>query len=357
VHYRNVKKCESGDLRRILSVRAAARTKAVPLFRFYPARPQREGTVLDHRVLQAQIYIAALAEEGSFSRAAKRLHTAQSFLTKKIAEVERNLRIKIFERSTRRLELTEVGHIVVPEIELALRHAERAWELGRYYSRLMRGPIRLGYSLYTHEPLLRVLHSLDLSQFEAQRIAPENAHEPRVVLEHSVTPDLIERVLRGRLHASLGILPIHNRELWIEPLVREPFCVCLSKGHALAQRQTLAARDLHGQAVFWIPREMHPAFYDRTVKYIESTGARPVYHEIGCPAHAIEIALHGLGIGLLPHSASRLSRPGVVFKTITDRSLQIETALFARRQLMRGVLQDFTLFLASRLQAVKPNVQ
>lgn len=313
--------------------------------------------MLDHSVLQAQFYVAVLAEEGNFSRAAKRLHTAQTFLTKKIADVERDLRVKIFERSTRRLELTTVGRIVVPEIQLALRHSERAWDLARYYARLTHGPIRLGYSLYTHGSLLRILYSLDLSQFEAQRVASEDAPEPRIILEHSVTPDLIERVLRGRLHASLGVLPIQNPDLWIEQLVREPFCICLPKGHALAQRQAVAARDLHGQPLFWIPRDMHPAFYDQTVKYIESTGARPVYHEIGSVAHAIEIAVNGLGIALLPSSIARLSRPGVVFKTVTDRFLQIETALFVKRELMRGVVQDFTLFLASRLQAVKPNVQ
>jgi DNA-binding transcriptional LysR family regulator len=313
--------------------------------------------VLDHSVLQAQFYVAVLAEEGSFSRAAKRLHTAQTFLTKKIAEVERDLRVKIFERSTRRVELTTVGRIILPEIQLALRHSERGWELARYYGRLTHGPIRLGYSLCTHGSLLRILHSLDLSQFEAQLVVSEDTPKPRIVLEHGVTPDLIERVMRGRLHASLGVLPIQNPELWIEQLVREPFCVCLPKGHPLAQRQTVAARDLHGQPLFWIPRDMHPAFYDQIVKYIESTGARPVYHEIGSVAQAIEIAVHGFGIALLPNSTARLSRPGVVFKTVTDQFLQIETALFARHELMRGVLQDFTLFLASRLRTVKPSVQ
>jgi DNA-binding transcriptional LysR family regulator len=102
--------------------------------------------VLDYSWLQAQAYIAAIAEEGSFSGAAKRLHTAPSFLTRKIAEVERELRARIFDRTTRRFEVTELGRIVLPEIQLALRHADRAWELARYYGRLSNGPIRLGYS-------------------------------------------------------------------------------------------------------------------------------------------------------------------------------------------------------------------
>jgi DNA-binding transcriptional LysR family regulator len=308
-------------------------------------------------MIQAQVYVALIAEEGSFSRAARKLRTSQSFLTRKIAEVERNLRARIFDRSTRRLELTNVGRVLLPEIQIALRHAERAWELAQYYGRLMHGPIRVGYSPYTNDALLRVLHQLDISQFEAQRVGTTDSPEPRLVLENSVTPELIERVLRGRLHVSLGVHPISDPELWVEMLAKESFCVCLPRGHALAQRSAVAVRELHEQAVFWIPRDMHPGFYDRTVKYIRSTGARPVYHEVRSTSHAIEIAAHGFGIALLPNSAARLSRTGVVFKTVTDRFMQIETALFAKRELLHGVLQDLTQFLASRLQSAKPIVQ
>ena len=303
-------------------------------------------------VLQAQVFVAAVAEEGNFSRAAHKLHTSPSALTRRIAEVERNLKVRFFERSTRSVELTPVGRVVLPEIQCAVRHSERAWELARYYGRLMHGPIRLGYSLYSHDALVRTLHRLDLAEFEAQRVGAQDAPEPRIVLENSVTPELVERVLRGRLHASLGIHPIHSRGLWVELLAREPFCVCLPKSHLLAQRTTVTARDLHAQRIFWIPRDMHPDFYDRTVEYIESTGAKPVYQEVGSVTHALEIVAHGFGIALLPNSAARLSRSGVVFKTLSDRFLQIETVLFAKRELLHGALHNLTHFLTSRLQNV-----
>ncbi len=68
-------------------------------------------------------------------------------------------------------------------------------------------------------------------------------------------------------------------------------------------------------------------------------------------AQAIEIVVHGFGIALLPSSAARLSRTGVVFKTLTDRFLQIETVLFARAGVdAREYFRNFTLFLAARLQ-------
>jgi DNA-binding transcriptional LysR family regulator len=48
------------------------------------------------------------------------------------------------------------------------------------------------------------------------------------------TPDLMEEVLRGRLHFALGVQPVQDRDLWVEPIAREGFCFCLSKNHALA---------------------------------------------------------------------------------------------------------------------------
>jgi len=71
----------------------------------------------------------------------------------------------------------------------------------------------------------------------------------------------------------------------------------------------------------------------------------------------MDLVAHGLGVALLPQSASHLSRSGVMFKPVADLHLQIETALFARRELMRDKLRDFTLFLATKFQGVQPRVQ
>jgi DNA-binding transcriptional LysR family regulator len=91
------------------------------------------------------------------------------------------------------------------------------------------------------------------------------------------------------------------------------------------------------------------------LEYIESTGAQPVWHEVVSTMQAIDIAARGFGLALLPRAASRLSHPGIVFKPVTDRFLQIETAIFARRDLLHGGLQEFVFSLTSRLQSLKLN--
>jgi LysR family transcriptional regulator, benzoate and cis,cis-muconate-responsive activator of ben and cat genes len=303
--------------------------------------------------LELEGYVLAVAEEGSFSGAARIRHTSPGFVSGKVTEYEKEIGTKVFERSTRSVKLTQAGELVVAAIQTSVRDSERAQEIGRYYGRLSHGPFRIGYSHYSSDVLLQHLHHLNLAKLEARYIRPEGHLKSRIEVENGSTPDLIERVLRGQLHAGLGIHPIHERELWVELVTREPFCLCLPKGHALTFRPSIAVHELHGQTLFLVPRKMHPAFYDRTVEYMQNTGAHPVYQEVDSVAYGIKAAGLGLGMALLPSSMSDLSHPGAVFRQITDELFQVETVLFAKRELMKGVLHDFILYLAEQLQAAK----
>ena len=76
--------------------------------------------MIDHSFLHMQVYVATIAEQGSFSRAAKLLKTSQSFLTRKIGNLEKTLGVKLFDRSTRKLVLTPAGNLLLPEIQNVL---------------------------------------------------------------------------------------------------------------------------------------------------------------------------------------------------------------------------------------------
>jgi DNA-binding transcriptional LysR family regulator len=96
----------------------------------------------------------------------------------------------------------------------------------------------------------------------------------------------------------------------------------------LAKQPSVVARDLDGETMFFLPRAAHPPLYDRTLDYIESTGAKPLIREAISFTHSMEIVAHNFGVALLPRSASRFSCMGVLFKPVTDRLLWMETALF-----------------------------
>ncbi|MCU1321810.1 MAG: transcriptional regulator [Acidobacteriaceae bacterium] len=125
---------------------------------------------------------------------------------------------------------------------------------------------------------------------------------------------------------------------------------------ALAKQPVIRAKDLDGEMMFFIPRSSHPAFYDSTIEYIESTGATPVsLKEAISFAHMMEVVSHNFGMALLPKSMSRSSHLGVVFRPVADKLLQLETVLFARKDQMHRGVHDLIQTVLSRIDPTKLN--
>jgi DNA-binding transcriptional LysR family regulator len=300
-----------------------------------------------HFSLEAQIFVLALAREGSFHRAAKHLHITQPALTRKIAELENHLGVKLFVRTNRGLDLTPAGKLFLPEAQASVQHAERAFELARWQAQIETGPMRLGYSPYIHGDLVPLL----------QRWQLETGTPRGLVLETASTRELIERVIRGRVHVGFGIMPIQEEELWVNPIAREPLCLCVPKNHRLAQKQVIGARELDREIVFWPVREAHPGFYDQIMEYINGLGIEPHVHGTACQTQAMELVSHGFGVALLPRSAGRFSRTGIVFRPVSDLFLRIETALFARKEQRRGPLEGQIEDMLSQIRALTIKAQ
>jgi LysR family transcriptional regulator, benzoate and cis,cis-muconate-responsive activator of ben and cat genes len=266
---------------------------------------------------------------------------------RRIAGLERSLGAKVFLRTTRKVELTKAGRLFVFESTLSLEHAERAWNLARYQARLESGPIRIGYSPLIHGAFLPDLFRLTMSGEDSSS----------VLLESASTREMVKRVLRGQLHVALGIHPIEDEDLWVQPVGGEGFSVCVPRNHPLAHKATLTVRDLDRERVFWVPPSAHPHFYDQVTKYFRSLGVAPAFKEVGGQAHALEFAVQGFGLALLPRSAAGVSRTGLVVKPIADRYLGIETVLFMRRDQRYGTVKDFVDDLLFRLLALKTRIK
>jgi DNA-binding transcriptional LysR family regulator len=297
--------------------------------------------------LEGQMFVVVIVQEGSFVRAAQKLGIPLSSLSRRVTLFEKQLGVRLFDRSSRKIELTKAGRLFVPEANASLTHAECAWELARHQALLEHGPFRLGYSAYVHSALLPTLLRLKLQEMETSAM----------VLESVSTTGMVQRVLRGELHAGIGVLPVRDPDLWSSPIGKEPFYVCVPADHRLAHKATVAIRDLHGEKVFWIPRSVHRRLYDTTTRYIHSIGVEVVFQEVRGASHVIEFVSQGFGLGLVPRSAIRLMRTGVVFKAVADQYLRIETALFVRKDQRAGHLQGFLDDLLFRLQSLKIGIQ
>ncbi len=112
---------------------------------------------------RTQQFLLLAAQAGSFHRAAKTFGVHPSVLARHIDRLESDLGVKLFDRDRNTFSVTEPGRLFVEEIQEAMTHSARAWDLARYQSHIEQGPFRLGYSAYIHSRLVPVLERLDLS--------------------------------------------------------------------------------------------------------------------------------------------------------------------------------------------------
>ncbi len=296
--------------------------------------------------LQQLLFLEAVLEEGSFVRAADRLHTTHSTISRSLKALTNGLGIDLFNKTPRGLKPSSVGRVYGAQIRSSLEQAKLAFDLARYETSLHRRPFYVGHSPYIHGSLLPLLEQLSLPGSEAQPI----------VLRSATTSRLVWRVRSGELQAGFGVLPIVDKALWIERVAHEPFCVCIAEHHPLATHSRLAARELSNETLVWIPRSLHRLFYDQIVNYLLTLKFNPRrFLEAHTITQALDFAAHGAGVALIPQSASRFQRSGVLFKPLTDNLIRIETALFVRKDQMRSSVKDFIAVAISAIRELRLN--
>jgi DNA-binding transcriptional LysR family regulator len=112
---------------------------------------------------------------------------------------------------------------------------------------------------------------------------------------------------------------------------------------------------LSDETLVWIPRSVHHPFYDQIVNYLLTLKFNPRrFLEAHTITQALDFAAHGAGVALVPQSASRFQRSGVLFKPLTDELIRIETALFVRKGQTRTSVKDFIAIALSGIAALKP---
>ena len=138
-------------------------------------------------------YFVAVAEELHFGRAAERLHMSQSPLSRAIRELERDLGVVLFVRTTRRVELTAAGSVLLERARRALVEIDGAIAEVQRSLRLDETVLRLGYGPFGGDAAVRVVEALGAERPELS-----------VRLEQEATPESLRRVGAGELAAGLS---------------------------------------------------------------------------------------------------------------------------------------------------------
>src|SRR5215203_4027839 len=112
---------------------------------------------MDLRVELRQLrYFVAVAEELHFGRAAERLHMSQSPLSRAIRELERDLGVVLFLRTTRHVELTPAGAALLERARRALAEVDHAVDEARHAGRSEAGVLTIGHGPLSRDAAARI---------------------------------------------------------------------------------------------------------------------------------------------------------------------------------------------------------
>jgi len=213
---------------------------------------------LEFRLLK---YIVAVADNGSFTAAAQRLHVAQSSLSTQIGQLEDVLGIRIFDREHGNT-LTPEGKVLVRYAREGLRTRERIVQTVQaiHAGRLM--PLRLGFTTFVHKTLLKSVSDL------YKELLPESEFIP----ESGDTDELTNRVREDSLDAALVTLPIMDVGLETNVVERERLVVCMRSDDPLADADAVPPSALDGRISIFTYQRHHPTAYARIVEMFGKIG-------------------------------------------------------------------------------------
>ncbi len=173
-------------------------------------------------------YFVAVAEELHFGRAAARLHMSQSPLSRAIRELERDLGVVLFLRTTRHVELTPAGQVLLERGRRALTEVELAIEEARRAAQPDPGVLTIG-----HGPLSRQV-ALD--------IAEAVATDAEVHLEEDLTPELLRRVASHEIAAAAVFRTpsaASRHGIRVDALRDEPLLAALPEANEWAEAEAI----------------------------------------------------------------------------------------------------------------------
>jgi DNA-binding transcriptional LysR family regulator len=282
-------------------------------------------------------YFVAVAEERSFTQAARRLHIAQQSLSQQIRTLELQLGVRLFERSSRGATLTDVGGVLLREARGVLARADRAIETVRRAAQGEEGELRVGFlssvANYLMPPVVRGFRE----------------GHPAVELRAGELPiaALVAGVREGTLDAGLSRPPLVE-DLETDEILREPVAAVLPEGHPLADRETLTLAELADEPWVLTARASWPPWHRKYDEDFARAGYRPRVVQRGTsPQNLLALVAAGVGITRLPLSSRSLRDGGVRFVPLTGEDTSVVLVWQAHTanpalQTLREVLYDIS---------------
>lgn len=265
---------------------------------------------------QLEVFVA-VSEAGSLTSAGEVLGLPQSSISTQLKDLEEQLGLKLFDRHTRMLRLTEGGMEILPLAKKTLADLDAMLDGSAQLKTLERGRVSIAAS------------SMQAALVLPRMVKAFSEMHPGIKIELlDVTQDeVITMVKGGAVDFGVGTAFGDHGDLLMKALWSEPFFAVVLQGHELAKKKAVTWKELQKYPLIG-SRKGNPV---RTALEfsLASEGVSLKYlHEAGLPLTSIGMVAGGLGVGILTGSTRRLSESlGLVFKPIVQPRLEREVVL------------------------------
>lgn len=277
-------------------------------------------------------YFIAVAEELNFRRAAERLRVAQPALSSQIKNLEEDLGVRLFDRTTRSVNLTQTGHVLLAEARGILGATTHAEQLVRKAEHGLVGTLRVGVITPATGPLL------------AKVLRTFHQKYPGVQLSLSAltSAEQLRRLRAGELDAGLLRPPVAAPELETRYIEQAPIVLAAPAGHRLAKKRPMEWRDFDGEGLVMIHPDQQHSFYDPFIAACVRAGAKTHVAQYAQDVQ-IKMWLISAGFGIAPVTATLagIRRTGVVFRPLPPGLPSVQTVLVWRRLDASPVVRNF----------------
>lgn len=265
----------------------------------------------------------AVAEEGSFTKAAQRLHVVQSAVSATVRKLEAELGVTLLHRTTHRVELTDAGALLLPEARRTLDAAKSAQDVAAQLRGGLRGTVRIGtmQGQRTQQVSLAAL----LADF--RRAHPEVEFDVR----QRGSADTARMLRDGQL--DLGLVGLNERDAQGLDLIRlasEEMQLACAADHRLARRESVGLEELEDE-----PVADSPAGWGTRLAVDRAFGLagarRTVTYEINDIPSIVDFVEHGLAVAVLPPSFVTATAPTVSLVPIRHHAPVFTTSVATAR--------------------------
>lgn len=275
--------------------------------------------MLDLRRLR---YFVAVAESRSFSRAAERLLVAQSAVSRQVGLLERELGVRLLERSTHEVQLTGAGSFLCERGGVLLRDADALWVAARELAAGTRGRLTIGYSPST-------AYETAPSLIRAAREAL-----PGVTIDAAVLPsaELADAVAGRILDLALLRCPLGHAALSCAVVRRERLGVLLRADHPWSAMPAIELGDLRDERLVLHERSINPRHFDLIVGACRAAGFEPRLVAPTAPFDpGFGVVADGTAMAILGESATHGLPSGLAYVPLRAAPL-VDVALLSHCQ-------------------------